>query len=54
MTFATLLLVITAQSMGQQVEPVRSGYVPVNGIKVYYEVHGEGKPIVLLHGVYDH
>lgn len=29
-----------------------SGYAPVNGIKVYYEVHGEGKPIVLLHGAY--
>lgn len=30
----------------------QSGYVPVNGIKVYYEVHGEGRPIVLLHGAY--
>jgi len=29
-----------------------SGYAPVNGIKVYYEVHGEGKPLVLLHGAY--
>jgi pimeloyl-ACP methyl ester carboxylesterase len=26
--------------------------VPVNGIKVYYEVYGEGKPIVLLHGAF--
>jgi pimeloyl-ACP methyl ester carboxylesterase len=29
-----------------------SGLTPVNGIKMYYEVHGEGKPIVLLHGSY--
>lgn len=29
-----------------------SGYAPVNGLKLYYEVHGEGKPIVLLHGSY--
>jgi pimeloyl-ACP methyl ester carboxylesterase len=29
-----------------------SGYAPVNGIKVYYEVYGEGKPIILLHGAY--
>jgi pimeloyl-ACP methyl ester carboxylesterase len=29
-----------------------SGYAPVNGINVYYEVHGEGRPIVLLHGSY--
>jgi pimeloyl-ACP methyl ester carboxylesterase len=27
-----------------------SGYAPVNGLKIYYEVHGEGDPIILLHG----
>lgn len=27
-----------------------SGYADVNGLKMYYEVYGEGKPIVLLHG----
>ena len=27
-----------------------SGYAPVNGLKMYYEIHGEGKPVVLLHG----
>ena len=27
-----------------------SGYAPVNGMKLYYEIHGEGAPIVLLHG----
>jgi pimeloyl-ACP methyl ester carboxylesterase len=26
------------------------GYAPVNGLKMYYEVHGKGKPLVLLHG----
>lgn len=25
-------------------------YASVNGLKVYYEVHGEGRPLVLLHG----
>jgi len=40
------------QSKGQQSKPADSGYVPVNGIKVYYEVYGEGKPIVLLHGAF--
>lgn len=29
-----------------------SGYAPVNGLKMYYEIHGEGKPLVLLHGSY--
>lgn len=30
--------------------PVRSGYVPANGVRYYYEVHGEGEPLLLLHG----
>lgn len=33
-------------------KPNDSGYAPVNGIKVYYEVYGEGKPIILLHGAF--
>jgi len=27
-----------------------SGYSEVNGLKMYYEIYGEGKPLVLLHG----
>ena len=27
-----------------------SGYANVNGLKMYYEVHGEGQPLVLIHG----
>src|SRR5260370_879927 len=30
--------------------PVESGYVPVNGLAMYYEIHGSGQPLVLLHG----
>jgi pimeloyl-ACP methyl ester carboxylesterase len=26
------------------------GYSDVNGIKMYYEIYGEGKPLVLIHG----
>lgn len=33
-------------------KPAKSGYAPVNGLKMYYEIHGKGKPIVLLHGSY--
>ncbi|MGN6486764.1 MAG: alpha/beta fold hydrolase [Devosia sp.] len=29
-----------------------SGYAPINGLEMYYEVHGEGDPLVLLHGAY--
>jgi pimeloyl-ACP methyl ester carboxylesterase len=28
----------------------RSGYADVNGLHLYYEVHGAGSPLVLLHG----
>ena len=28
------------------------GYAPVNGLEMYYEVHGSGEPVVLLHGAY--
>jgi pimeloyl-ACP methyl ester carboxylesterase len=30
--------------------PTESGYAPVNGLEMYYEVHGSGQPLVLLHG----
>lgn len=52
----TMLLVvimfIAFTSNAQQMKPSESGYAPVNGIKVYYEVYGEGRPIVLLHGAF--
>jgi pimeloyl-ACP methyl ester carboxylesterase len=28
----------------------QGGYADINGIKMYYEVYGEGEPIVLIHG----
>ena len=40
------------QVNGQKTKPTESGYVPVNGIKVYYEVYGKGEPIILLHGAF--
>jgi pimeloyl-ACP methyl ester carboxylesterase len=47
------MLFLTAfKSNGQQIKPAESGYAPVNGIEVYYEVYGEGKPLVLLHGAF--
>lgn len=27
-----------------------SGYATVNGLKMYYEIHGQGKPLILIHG----
>lgn len=36
----------------QDLRPAESGYADVNGLKMYYEVYGAGKPIVLIHGSY--
>ena len=30
----------------------QTGYAPVNGLEMYYEIHGDGAPLVLLHGAY--
>ncbi len=61
--FAVLFIVsmlLQANSYAQQpLTPASSGYAPVKGSKVYYEVYlptgqagGTGEPIVLLHGAY--
>ncbi len=31
-------------------QPARSGYLAANGLKIYYEEYGAGRPLVLLHG----
>ena len=48
--FLSILLMISVAASGQQ-KPV-TGYAPVNGLKMYYEVRGTGEPVVLLHGAF--
>ncbi len=40
------------QTNAQPTKPTSTGYAPVNGIKVYYEVYGKGEPLILLHGAF--
>lgn len=47
--FLFLIIVISQQINAQA---LKTGYAPVNGMRMYYEVHGSGDPIVLLHGAY--
>lgn len=47
-TVITLFLVDIAS--GQQ-KPT-TGYAPVNGLKIYYEIRGQGEPVVMLHGAF--
>jgi pimeloyl-ACP methyl ester carboxylesterase len=32
--------------------PAQTGYASVNGLKMYYEIHGSGRPLVVLHGAF--
>ncbi len=29
---------------------LKTGYAPVNGLNLYYEIQGTGEPLILLHG----
>jgi pimeloyl-ACP methyl ester carboxylesterase len=33
-----------------QSDSIETGFAPVNGLELYYEVRGDGEPLVLLHG----
>jgi pimeloyl-ACP methyl ester carboxylesterase len=49
-------LVVPARSFDQaeantETTP-RTGYAPVNGLEMYYEIHGSGEPLVLLHSAF--
>lgn len=47
-----MILLAFVSTNAQQTKPSQSGYAPVNGTQLYYEVYGEGRPIVLLHGAF--
>jgi pimeloyl-ACP methyl ester carboxylesterase len=50
-TSALLLTMLVPSVVSAEPEPKpTTGYAPVNGLKMYYEVHGSGEPVVLLHG----
>lgn len=44
-----IMAMMTAGSIQAQTNTVGQ-YASVNGIQMYYEIHGTGKPLVLLHG----
>src|SRR6185436_4837209 len=50
LTAFVLVLLLAGVVAGQQ-KPT-TGYAPVNGLKMYYEIHGSGEPVVLLHGAF--
>jgi pimeloyl-ACP methyl ester carboxylesterase len=46
---AFLVMAMAIADLSAQQAPT-TGYASVNGLKMYYEVHGSGEPVVLLHG----
>jgi pimeloyl-ACP methyl ester carboxylesterase len=50
-TIAFFLATLVPAIASAQGKPT-TGYAPVNGLKMYYEVHGSGDPVVLLHGAF--
>lgn len=41
---------MTTQTNTEKKQDSTSGYASVNGLKMYYEIHGTGEPLVLIHG----
>ncbi len=59
LTLATLAVVTACNSEPTKAAPVQKpiatdtthhGRVPINGVDYYYEIHGDGEPLLLLHG----
>ncbi len=48
--FSFLLCMLLVAFTKAQMQPVKTGYAPVNGLKLYYEIYGSGQPLILLHG----
>ena len=42
--------VMTPDATAAPAAPVRRGHAPINGLDYYYEIHGDGEPLLLLHG----
>jgi pimeloyl-ACP methyl ester carboxylesterase len=53
MKTAALAFFVLLSTVSAQAQEPNTGYAPVNGLRMYYEIHGGGsssEPLVLLHG----
>jgi pimeloyl-ACP methyl ester carboxylesterase len=48
---AFLVMAMAITDLSAQQSPA-TGYAQINGLRMYYEVHGSGEPVVLLHGAF--
>jgi pimeloyl-ACP methyl ester carboxylesterase len=49
-TSSAVILAALSLASAQSTPTVESGYAPVNGLNLYYEIRGTGEPLILLHG----
>ncbi len=45
-----IVATLIVSSCNQKEPSANQGFSQVNGLKMYYEIHGEGMPLVLIHG----
>ncbi len=45
-----LILLFLALSVYTQTHAQEGNFADVNGVEIYYEVHGDGEPLVMIHG----
>ena len=47
---ATFAAVTSSQAQATGIKPDSSGYITANGVDYWFEIHGKGEPLLLLHG----
>jgi pimeloyl-ACP methyl ester carboxylesterase len=50
LVYEICFMLIMAISTSTHATAQQQGYMPVNGINMYYEIYGTGQPLVLIHG----
>jgi pimeloyl-ACP methyl ester carboxylesterase len=50
--FLSIVLTVFLSGVVSGQQKPATGYAPVNGLKMYYEIRGSGEPVVLLHGAF--
>ena len=50
--YSLSVVTFSQNQINNTLTPKEKGYAPVNGLKMYYEIYGEGKPLVLIHGAF--